>query len=145
MPHRHFKPAHRASARRLRSAMSDAEKRLWYHLRAHRFCGASFRRQTLIGPYVVDFVCHDARLVIEVDGGQHARASEIKLDTQRTSWLACHGHKMLRFWNNDVLSNTAGVLELIAAELQTAPPSRFAARRRTDLPLKGGGDARVAQ
>jgi very-short-patch-repair endonuclease len=126
--------------------MSDAEMRLWYHLRAHRFCGASFRRQTLIGPFVVDFVCHDARLVIEVDGGQHARTIEMELDTQRSSWLTRHGYKVLRFWNNDVLSNTAGVLESIATELRKAPPSLLAAKRpRADLPLKGGGEERVSR
>ena len=141
MPHRNFPRLQRNSARRLRSSMSEAEKRLWYYLRAHRFCGASFRRQTLIGPYIVDFVCHDSMLIIELDGGQHGVAAATKHDDKRTAWLAMRGYKMLRFWNNDVLRTAENVLELIAAELEKAPPSLLAAkRRRADLPLKGGGD-----
>jgi len=145
MPHSKVSPRQLASARRLRGSMSEAEKRLWYHLRAHRFCGASFRRQTSIGPYVVDFVCHDARLIIELDGGQHGTASVKNRDEQRTTWPRGRGYRVLRFWNNDVLQNTVGVLELVAAELEKAPPSLLAARRRADFPRKGGGEERVAR
>jgi len=122
MPHRQFSKFQRNSAKRLRGAMSEAEKRLWYFLRAHRFGGVSFRRQTLVGPYIVDFVCHDAGLVIELDGGQHGSAGAQRHDEQRTSWLADRGYKVLRFWNVDVLTNTEGVLEVIASELQQNPP-----------------------
>jgi very-short-patch-repair endonuclease len=120
--------------------MSEAEKRLWYHLRAHRFGGVTFRRQTPIGRYIVDFVCHDAGLIIELDGGQHGTANTARRDMRRTAWLGTRGYKVLRFWNNDVLQNTEGVLELIAAELEKAPPSLLAASRRVDLPRKGGGE-----
>ena len=65
-------------------------------------------------------------------------------DERRTAWLASRGYRVLRFWNNDVLQNTAGVLELIATELQRVPPSLFAAKRRTDLPREGGGEEQVA-
>jgi very-short-patch-repair endonuclease len=140
MPHRSFPDFQRSSARRLRSSMSEAEKRLWYHLRGHRFLGFGFRRQALIGRYIVDFVCHDANVIIELDGGQHGTLSGVRNDQRRTDWLAMRGHKLLRFWNNDVLQNTNGVLELIAAELEKAPPSLLAAKRRADLPLKGGGE-----
>jgi len=142
MPHRKVSPRQLGVARRLRSSMSEAERRLWYHLRAHRFCGASFRRQTPIGPYVV---CHEAGLVIELDGGQHGTASVKSRDEQRTAWLRGRGYRVLRFWNNDVLQNTRGVLEFIAAELEKAPPSLLAAKRRADLPRKGGGEERVAR
>jgi very-short-patch-repair endonuclease len=103
MPHSEESPRLLGSARKLRNAMSEAEKRLWYHLRAHRFCGASFRRQTPIGAYIVDFVCHDAALIIELDGGQHATARASRYDAERAAWLASRGYKVLRFWNNDVL------------------------------------------
>jgi very-short-patch-repair endonuclease len=125
--------------------MSEAEKRLWYHLRAHRFLGASFRRQSLIGPYIVDFVCHDAALIVELDGGQHGTAYGMRRDQRRTDWLASRGYTVLRFWNSDILQNTDGVLELIAAEIQKAPPSLLAAKRRADLPLKGGGEEQAAR
>jgi very-short-patch-repair endonuclease len=98
--------------------MSRAERRLWYYLRAHRFHGASFRRQTPIGRYIVDFVCHDSMLIIELDGSQHGAAAATKHDDKRTAWLTTRGYKVLRFWNNDVLRNTEGVLELIAAEVE---------------------------
>jgi very-short-patch-repair endonuclease len=102
--------------------MSNAERRLWYFLRAHRFGGVSFRRQALIGPYIVDFVCHDAGLIIELDGGQHGMPKALRHDERRTAWLTARGYNVLRFWNNDVLRNTEGVLELIAAELDPNPP-----------------------
>ena len=137
MSHRSFPNSQWGAARRLRSSMSEAEKRLWYHLRAHCVLGARFRRQALIGPYIVDFVCHDAELIIELDGGQHGTARGMRRDQKRTDWLATKGYTVLRFWNSDVLENTDGVLELIAAEIQK-PPSLLAAARRADLPLEGG-------
>ena len=139
MPHSEVSSRQLGAARNLRSSISRAERRLWYYLRAHRFRGASFRRQTPIGRYIVDFVCHDSMLIIELDGGQHGAAAATKHDDKRTAWLATRGYKVLRFWNNDVPRNTKGVLELIAAELEKAPPSLLAAkRRRADLPPQGG-------
>src|SRR5690242_13265404 len=87
-------------ARRLRRDATDAERRLWYRLRARQIDGAKFVRQEPIGPYVADFVCREQRLVVELDGGQHATD---KRDAMRDDWLRQHGYRVLRFWNNDVL------------------------------------------
>jgi very-short-patch-repair endonuclease len=104
-------------ARRLRRTMTDAERRLWYHLRDRRLVGRKFRRQVPIGPYVADFACLEAMLVVEVDGGQHADGA----DAARDAFLRCHGFAVLRFWNNDVLTRTQAVLATIHAALSTHP------------------------
>jgi very-short-patch-repair endonuclease len=96
--------------------MTDTELRLWTRLRAEQIDGYRFRRQVPIGPYVVDFACLKARLVIEVDGGQHAQAKA--QDDRRTAWLASQGFRVLRFWDNDVLLQTDGVLEAILGALR---------------------------
>ncbi len=106
-----------ATPRRLRHDATDAERRLWYRLRARQISGAKFVRQEPIGPYVVDLVCREQRLIIEVDGGQHATDPR---DAERENWLRERGYRVLRFWNNDVLANTQGVLEAIAAALREA-------------------------
>ncbi len=107
-------------ARRLRTEMTDAEVRLWIQLRRRQIDGYRFRRQVPIGPYVVDFACLNARLVIEVDGGQHTEA--VERDDRRTVWLESRGFRVLRFWNTDVLQRTEGVLESIRATLLGLPP-----------------------
>ena len=109
--------------------MTDAELRLWQRLRAHRFEGLSFRRQVPIGSYIVDFVCLAERLIIEVDGGQHGSSR----DEARDAWLKSQDFIILRFWNNDVLSNTEGVLEKILETIRRSPPS-------LTIPRKGGGN-----
>ena len=114
---REAKPQRTHRARRLRRDATDAERRLWYRLRARQIDGAKFVRQDPIGPYVVDFVCREQRLIIEVDGGQHATDTR---DALCDGWLSDRGYRVLRFWNNDVLSNTNGVLEAIAAALLDA-------------------------
>lgn len=101
-----------ARARQLRRDLTDAERRLWSRLRYLQFNGLRFRRQAPIGPYIADFVCFSERLVIEVDGGQHAVRKHH--DALRTAWLKTQGFRVMRFWNNDVLRNTNGVLETIA-------------------------------
>jgi very-short-patch-repair endonuclease len=108
----------RDRAKRLRGDMTEAERIVWYELRAHRLHGASFRRQTPIGPYVVDFVCHAAKLIIEVDGGQHFEPGHLAYDAWRGAYLAARGYRVLRFSNLDVMDNKAGVLETIAAALE---------------------------
>jgi very-short-patch-repair endonuclease len=113
--------------------MTEAEKRIWKQLRAHRFQGAFFRRQFPIGPYIVDFVCLDARLIVEIDGGQHG-AQQAEWDAKRDAWLRAQGFVILRFWNNDVLGNFGGVLERIAETLCDAAPLSLT------LPRKGGGN-----
>jgi very-short-patch-repair endonuclease len=101
-------------ARRLRRNSTNAETKLWSRLRSRGVNGYKFVRQEPIGPYVVDFVCREQRLVIEVDGGQHATD---KRDVERDVWLKQHRYRVVRFWNNDVLGNIDGVLETIAAAL----------------------------
>ena len=97
--------------RRLRRDSSDAERLLWRKLRHRQLDGHKFRRQHLIGPFIVDFVCLESRLVVEVDGGQHASAASG--DAERTVWLESEGYRVLRFWNNEVLESTEGVLTRI--------------------------------
>lgn len=104
-------------AKTLRRNMTDAERCLWKHLRAHRLHGEKFKRQQPIGPYIVDFVCFDARLIIEIDGGQHL---DNDADRLRDTWLKEHGFRVLRFWNNEVLSEAA-VLERILEYLPPLP------------------------
>jgi very-short-patch-repair endonuclease len=129
-----------ARAKSLRSNMTDAERRLWYFLRAHRFNGTKFKRQAVIGKYIVDFVCFEKHLVIEVDGGQHA---DNETDRRRTRWLEDQGFRVLRFWNNEVLQNTVGVPDSIMVAIERTPRqplSRHAASRRATLSHKGRGD-----
>jgi|SRR5690606_21969395 len=106
-----------AIARALRKNSTDAEERLWSRLRRRQLDGWRFRRQVPLGPYVVDFACLAARLVIEVDGSQHSWRAEH--DAARTSWLEANGFQVLRFWNNEVHSNLDGVLETVRRALQT--------------------------
>jgi len=104
-------------ARGLRNRMTDAELRLWLRLRCEQLDGFRFRRQIPIGPYIVDFVCFKARLIVEVDGGQHA-TNEAQ-DGRRTEWLASQGFRVLRFWNTDVLGGTDAVVQQIAKAIRT--------------------------
>lgn len=99
-------------ARDLRKNATDCERLLWFHLRAHRLQGFKFKRQQPIGIYIVDFVCFEARCIVEADGSQHAEQTEY--DTRRDGWLRSQDFTVLRFWNNDILANTEGVLERIA-------------------------------
>ncbi|MCJ7496888.1 MAG: endonuclease domain-containing protein [candidate division Zixibacteria bacterium] len=111
----------------LRKNSTKAERMLWKNLRTKQMEGFKFRRQEPIGNYVVDFVCFEKRIVIEVDGGQHVR--EVIKDKQREKWLKKQGFKILRFWNNEVLRNIEGVIEVIRLNclyhpLLTPLPSR---------------------
>ena len=104
------------TARKLRSSLTDAEKRRWRRLQRRQVAGHKFRRQQPIGPYIVDFVCFERRVIVEVDGGQHAE--QRSYDEQRTLWLQARGYRVLRFWNNDVLKNTNGVAQAIVDALE---------------------------
>ena len=95
--------------------MTDAEQLLWYHLRARRFEQWKFRRQVPVGPYVADFLCKVPRVIVEIDGGQHADA--VVRDEARSAWLRSRGYEVVRFWNSDVMGNTEGVLETLLAAL----------------------------
>ena len=124
-------------AKRLRVRMTDAERRLWYRVHAHRF-GAKFKRQVPLGRFVVDFVCFDHKIIIEVDGGQH---NENPSDILRDQWLRSQGFQVLRFWNNDVLKNTDVVLgevlkTLSSAEIRSPSPD---ALRASPSPTGGEG------
>jgi very-short-patch-repair endonuclease len=95
------------TAKGLRRSMTDAEWILWRHLKAKQLNGLKFRRQEQIGNFIVDFICFEKGVVVEADGGQHALEKE--KDEERTQWLNSQGFTVLRFWNNDILTNTRGV------------------------------------
>lgn len=101
-------------SKQLRQNSTDAERKLWSCLRNSQLEGFKFRRQAPIGKYIVDFVCLEKCLIVEVDGGQHAE--NIK-DKERDSWLESEGYKVIRFWNKEVLAETNGVLEVIRKTL----------------------------
>ena len=125
-------------AKKLRTIMTDAERRLWYRLRAHRFGGIKFKRQVPIRPYIVDFACLGRRLILEIDGGQHAENEADRIRDQR---LPEEGFNVLRFWNSDVLRRTDTVLELILAELESKSEDSPSpgALRAPPSPLRGEG------
>src|SRR5260370_40197474 len=102
-------------ARGLRQSSTNAERRMWSALRDRRLLRYKFRRQHPIGGFVVDFACTEYRLAIEVDGGQHA---DNAADARRTAWLEREGWRVIRFWNNDVLGNTGGVIQAILRALE---------------------------
>lgn len=123
------------SAKILRQNSTDAERKLWSALRDRQLLGFKFVRQQPIGPYIADFACREADLIVELDGGQHAQSVK---DEQRTEALAHHGYQVIRFWNHDVLTNVEGALQLIAEHLSKAPSPglRFA---KPDLSPEGRG------
>ncbi|HEX2591208.1 MAG TPA: endonuclease domain-containing protein [Rhizomicrobium sp.] len=126
-------------ARKLRRAETASEHKLWQHLRRKQIHDVRFRRQFTLGPYIVDFVCLRAKLVIEVDGFSHTTIEQIDYDEKRTRWLNREGYQVLRFWNLDVLTNLDRVIERIdietLARLKEIPP-------KFPPPLGGGGAAR---
>ena len=107
-------------ARAMRLAPTDAERRLWWHLR-HRLAvqRSHFRRQVRLGHYIVDFACHQLRVAIEIDCGQHAE--QVARDARRAKFLESQGYRVLRFWNNEVLANIDGVLEVIHSAILATP------------------------
>ncbi|HEY5067150.1 MAG TPA: endonuclease domain-containing protein [Xanthobacteraceae bacterium] len=108
-------PMMRRRAQVLRLRLTNAERKLWYALRDRRFAGSKFRRQVPVGPFIADFVCFEERLVVEVDGGQHADSMQ---DQRRDRWFAENGFRVLRFWNNEVLRNVEGVMTVLAQALK---------------------------
>jgi very-short-patch-repair endonuclease len=119
----------------MRAESTEAEQKLWWHLR-HRLSldGTHFRRQVRFGRYIADFVSHGAKIVIEVDGGQHDE--QALADAERTKFIEAQGYRVLRFWNNDVLKNIDGMLEEIRRVISTTP---------TPNPSpQGGGEQRCA-
>ncbi|WP_027581336.1 endonuclease domain-containing protein [Bradyrhizobium sp. Ai1a-2] len=120
----------RANARALRRNSTDAERILWSELRDHRLNGISFRRQVPIENYIADFVCHAAKLVIELDGGQHFSDQGERADAARSAVIEAKGFKVLRFSNLDFMTNRAGVLETIAAAVAERAPTLALPRKR---------------
>ena len=119
-------------ARRLRQQATDAERVLWKHLRARRMAGHKFRRQVVIEPYIVDFVCLEARLIVEADGGQHLE--QVEDDLNRSIFLESLGYKVIRFWNHEILDDIHTVLERIHGSLIEAPSPQ---------PSPGGGGGKA--
>lgn len=105
-------------AKSLRRKMTDAEQKLWLHLRAHRFQGHKFKRQQPLGSYIADFVCFSARLIVEVDGSQHLESPR---DAKRDEWFKANGFRVLRFWNDQDLQETEAVLEAILNAVEATP------------------------
>jgi very-short-patch-repair endonuclease len=110
--------------------MTEAERCVWQILRSQQMHGHKFRRQVPIGRYIADFACHEARLIVEIDGGQHDSSSP--QEAERSAFLQNEGYRVLRFWNNEVLANLGGVYEAIAGELGRITPTQT-------LPHRGGG------
>ena len=113
-------PINKVRARSMRSEPTEAERKIWWHIR-HRLAlpKSHFRRQVHLGNYIVDFASHSLKIVIELDGGQHAEQSS--RDAKRTQFLETEGYRVLRFWNNDVLTNIDGVLEMIQNSILATP------------------------
>jgi very-short-patch-repair endonuclease len=106
----------RARAKELRINSTDAEQHLWVRLRRRQLDGCRFRRQAPIGPFIVDFVCLERHLIVELDGGQHA--DQQTSDARRTRFLEIEGYHLIRFWNHEVLRDTDAVVERILATLR---------------------------
>ena len=136
MPKRPISDFKRKAAKALRARTTGAEDILWRHLRRLEIRGSHFRRQVPIGPYVADFACLKERLIIEVDGSQHGEDANTRRDEDRTRWLNSEGYRVLRFWNNDVMSKTEAVMEAIHEATAVTPPRRPAAG---DPPPPGEG------
>ena len=124
-------------ARRLRRDATEAERHLWKHLRRRSLNGHRFRQQHPIGPYVADFACLQARLIVELDGGQHV--DEQSYDAQRDAFLKERGFRVLRFWDHEVMRGVESVLDAIAEALSEGPPQPSAAP-----PARGSGKPAAA-
>ena len=125
-----------AAARKLRRTSTDVERKLWYRIRDKQLADFRFRRLRPIGKYIVDFICLEAKLIVELDGGQHA--NDVVYDERRTAFLTSLGYWVLRIWNNEVIENLDGVLERLHVELLGANPNPI-----PTLPLAGAGTHHV--
>jgi very-short-patch-repair endonuclease len=125
MPKHQVTDLQRTRSRQLRRDLTEPEQKLWHLLRSRRLAHVKFRRQAPIGPWIADFVSHEFKLIIEADGSQHADSPR---DTQRDTDLAQRGYRVLRFWNNDIMQNTEGVLERILEAVEEPSSSRRSRR-----------------
>ena len=125
-------------AKGLRKNLTEAESKLWRHIRLRQLGGFKFRRQHPVGPYVLDFACVEKHLAIEVDGGQHSECADY--DSRRSAYLETHGYKVLRFWNSEVLKNIAAVKEVIFEALcgDGSPPPSSSPSKGEERVRKGG-------
>jgi len=141
MPHAEVSDRKRNRAKQLRQTMTRAETLLWRYIKAHGLDGLGFRRQVPMGAYILDFACHSARLVIELDGESHDFVSRQKQDRHRDAWLEGQGYAVRRFSNEDVITNLEGVVAMICEaakhRARGVPPS-------LTLPHKGGGNGEAA-
>lgn len=130
-------------ARSLRKNATDAERILWTALRNFKRGGEHFRRQAPIGRYVVDFVCHRAKLIVELDGSQHGTDKAMAYDAERTAFLNSRGYRVIRFWNVEIFENLHGVCDAIFAIAKENPPTRSgSADAAPDRPPRVGGGKR---
>lgn len=130
---KYYSPETVRRSRMLRNNPTQAEKILWGALRSQQMEGYKFRRQFFIGQYITDFVCVDKKLVVEADGGQHCNNT---YDAVRDEYIKSQGYTVLRFWNNEIIDNKEGVLQVIRTILLQTPPQ--------PSPKRGGGKAEVA-
>jgi very-short-patch-repair endonuclease len=107
---------YRNFAKRLRRDQTDAESVFWYNVRSRRLAGFKFKRRYPVAPYIVDFVCIESKLIVKLDGGQHA--IQWSYDEKRTEFLETRGYRVLRFWNDEILKNRDGVLETVLRALR---------------------------
>ena len=124
-------------ARALRQNLTDAERVLWSSLRLLRARGLHFRRQVPFGRYVVDFARHSAKIIVELDGSQHAEPRTAQYDAERTEFLSGFGYRVLRFWNLEVLRNRNGVVEAILVAARRPPPEAREGRASTSPQGRG--------
>lgn len=123
MPHHEVPEALRGQAKRMRRDLSEAERRFWHAVRAHRLNGIAFRRQMPIAGYIADFAAPEYRLVVEIDGGQHGMAAGLLRDERRDGVMRDMGGTVRRFWNCDVLTNLDAVLDTILASCNREKPN----------------------
>jgi very-short-patch-repair endonuclease len=126
----------RGRARELRRSLTDAERKLWQLLRSRQLSHLKFRRQVPLGPWIADFVSYEHKIIVEADGGQHVDSER---DKARDVDLAARGFRVIRFWNNDILTNTNGVLEQILATIETSPSPGSSLRSDPPSPTRGEG------
>jgi very-short-patch-repair endonuclease len=142
MPRTNIEPGIRGRAQALRRKPTDAERKMWWLLRSMKPLGMHFRRQAPIGRYIADFAWHSGKIVIELDGSQHADARK-DYDLRRTAWLQSQGYCVLRFWNNDVLKSPQSVGEAILAAVHDR--NRVAPEDSTPTPPHKGEGFTSAQ
>ena len=127
-------------ARNLRKNTTIQERRLWNLLKNRQFHNLKFKRQQPIGDYIVDFICKEAKIIIEVDGGQHNESENIKYDKTRTEFLNGLGYKVIRIWNNEIYENIEGVIDILEHAIQPSPRNLSFRKAQTNfypLPRRG--------